>query len=63
MKIAASVVAVLLILAGAIFALQGANILAGSAMSGHHRWLYVGVGMVIVGLGGLYWFNFRRAKV
>ena len=31
-------------------------------MSGHRRWLYIGVVLAIVGIGGLYWANFRRGK-
>ena len=63
MKIGINVVAILVILAGVVIALQGANIIGGSAlMSGHRRWLYIGVVLAIVGVGGLYWANFRRGK-
>jgi len=63
MKIGINVVAVLLILAGVVIALQGANIIGGSAlMSGHRRWLYIGIVLAIVGVGGLYWANFWRGK-
>ncbi len=45
---------VLLILVGAVFALQGANILTDSAvMSGLPLWLYIGIALVVVGLVGL----------
>lgn len=49
-RLAVSVVGVILLLAGIVFALQGADYLGGSAMSGSSFWLYAGVGIAIVGL-------------
>ncbi|RYE73172.1 MAG: hypothetical protein EOP19_29625 [Hyphomicrobiales bacterium] len=60
MKLAANIVGVAMVLAGALWALQGANILAGSAMSGQSMWLWIGVVVLVAGLGVLYWYNMRR---
>ncbi|HZW85782.1 MAG TPA: hypothetical protein VFE91_07780 [Nitrososphaerales archaeon] len=49
-KVGLAIVGVLLLLAGITFALQGANYLGGSAMTGSSFWLYAGVGIAIVGL-------------
>jgi hypothetical protein len=62
MKILANVVAVLLVLAGAVWALQGANVIGGSMMSGQSLWLFVGIALVIVGLAVLWWMNFAASK-
>lgn len=50
MKIALIIIGLLLILLGAVWTLQGFNVLAGSAMSGHRRWVLVGGAIVIVGV-------------
>jgi uncharacterized membrane protein HdeD (DUF308 family) len=48
--------------AGAVFALQGANVLTNSpVMSGRPLWLYIGLIMVVVGLAGLVW-TMRAAR-
>ena len=41
----------LLTLIGLVWALQGADVLGGSGMSGHAQWLFIGI---IVGLFGLW---------
>jgi len=44
-------VGVILVLMGTVFALQGANIIGGSAlMSGNSTYIYVGAVVVIIGL-------------
>jgi hypothetical protein len=53
MKYVLIIVGVLLLLAGGTFALQGAGILPGSYMSGQAMWLWIGLGMVVVGVGAL----------
>jgi len=60
MRLALNVLAVLLILPGSIFALQGLNILLGSFMSGSSQWFYIGVVMVIVGVAVLVGANWKR---
>ena len=56
MRIIIVVLGVLLALAGAVWALQGAGFLLGSFMSNDPTWLWIGVitaliGIVILGLG------------
>ena len=51
--------AVLLILAGGVWFLQGINILPGSYMSGNPQWVINGAIAVLVG-AGLFWFANRK---
>lgn len=60
MKSAANIFAILLILAGGTFSLQGANILPGSWMTGKIEWLIIGVIMIIAAIGLLVWSNRQR---
>jgi hypothetical protein len=59
MKIALSIVAALLILAGGVWFLQGINILPGSFMTGQVRWAINGGVAIVIG-AGLLWFANRR---
>lgn len=59
MKILGNIVGVVLLVVGALWTLQGSNVLAGSAMSGQSQWLYIGIVLVIIGLVLLYWTNMR----
>ena len=53
-KLILEVVGVLLLLTGIVFALQGANVIGGSAvMSGVTSYIYIGVVVAIVGLAVL----------
>ena len=54
-----NIIAVLLILAGGTFTLQGLNVLLGSFMSGSPQWLVIGVIMVLVGVAVLVVANRR----
>jgi hypothetical protein len=47
-------------LAGLVFALQGANILPGSYMTGDRLWLIIGAVMVVGGIGLAAWGPQRR---
>ncbi len=60
MKLVGTVIGVLLILAGGVFALQGLNILLGSFMSGRSEWLVIGVVMLAAGAGLLAAANWPR---
>jgi hypothetical protein len=60
MKIAGNIVSVIVLLIGALWTLQGLNVLAGSVMSGQTQWLVIGLILVVVGILGLWWTNFRR---
>ncbi len=44
------ILALLLIVVGAIFAAQGADLLGGSMMTGDRRWLIIGIIMFVAGL-------------
>jgi hypothetical protein len=61
MKIFFNVIAVLLILAGGVWFLQGINVLPGSFMTGQIRWAVYGGLAVVVGIGLLVW-NSRRKQ-
>jgi hypothetical protein len=61
MKILLNVVAVLLILPGVIFFLQGINVFPGSFMSGQTQWVINGGVMIILGAGLLWFANFRKS--
>ncbi len=60
MRIALNVVAVLLVLAGAVWFLQGINVLGGSVMSGQSQWVLIGGIVALVGIGLLVFANRRR---
>jgi len=59
LKIALKVLAVLLILAGGIWFLQGVNILPGSFMTGDPQWAVNGGITMLIG-AGLFWFANRK---
>ena len=59
MKWVLNIVAVLLILAGVVWFLQGINILPGSFMTGQVQWAIAGGVAVIVGIGLLVFANRR----
>ncbi len=44
-------IGILLCLMGAVWALQGAGVLGGSAMSGQLQWLFIGLVVTAAGLG------------
>lgn len=62
MKIILNVFAVLLILAGAGWFLQGINVLPGSFMTGQIQWAIYGALAVLVGIGLLVFANRREAS-
>lgn len=61
MKIVLNIVGVLFILMGAVWFLQGINVLPGSFMTGQIEWAIYGAIAVIVGVGLLVFAN-RRGK-
>jgi hypothetical protein len=62
MRITLSIIAVLLILVGIVWFLQGINVLPGSFMTGQSQWaVYGGVAMVI-GVGLLVIANWKRSS-
>ena len=61
-KLALMILGVILLLAGVVFSLQGANIITGSSlMSGNSTYIYVGAVVAIVGLALLV-FSSRIGK-
>ena len=62
MKIALSIIAVLIILAGIVWFLQGIGVLPGSLMSGQIQWAIYGAIAFIVGVGLLVFTNRRTAS-
>ncbi len=61
MRIVLSIIGILLALMGAVWFLQGVNILPGSFMTGQIQWAIYGAIAVIVGIGLLVAANRRRA--
>jgi len=59
MKLWGNGAAVIAVIVGAVWILQGANILGGSFMSGQSLWLYIGIVLAIAGVIGLWRVNFR----
>ena len=62
MRVGAIVVAVLVVLAGAVFAGQGLGYIPGSFMTGDIRWFWIGGTMVVVGLALLAGIFLRRPR-
>ena len=50
MRWAFALLGVVLIAVGAVWILQGANVLPGSFMTGQSLWLWIGIACVVVGL-------------
>jgi len=59
MKRAATVVSILIFLAGLVWFLQGINVLLGSPMSGTMTWTINGAIAMVIG-AGLFWFSRRK---
>lgn len=59
MKLFGTIAGIVLLLVGALWILQGANILAGSVMSGQSQWLYIGIVVALVGAGIIYFVRRR----
>jgi len=59
LKTIGKIFAVLLILSGAIWILQGVNILPGSFMTGDPQWAINGAITAVIG-AGLFWFLNRK---
>ena len=57
-----NVAAIVVLLIGLVWILQGANLLKGSFMTGQPLWLYVGIVFVIAALGALWWINLKPSS-
>jgi hypothetical protein len=60
MRIALNVSAILFLLVGCVWILQGVNILPGSFMTGQTKWAIYGGLLVVAGIGLLIFGNRRR---
>ena len=58
-KILLKIIAILLILTGGIFLLQGLNLLPGTFMRGNPQWVINGAVTMLIG-AGLFWFMNRK---
>ena len=61
MRILLNVVAVLALLIGGVWLLQGINVLLGSFMSGQPKWATIGGCLIAIGIALLFIANRRRA--
>jgi hypothetical protein len=62
MRIILSILAVLIILVGVVWFLQGINVIGGSVMTGQSQWAIYGGIAVVVGAGLLAFANLRKAS-
>ena len=60
MKIVGTVVGILLILAGAVWFLQGINVIGGSMMTGQSQWAVYGSITLVIGVALLLYANRNR---
>ena len=60
MKILLTIVALLMILAGGVFFLQGINILPASFMTGDPQWAINGGVLMVIGIGLIVWAIRRK---
>jgi hypothetical protein len=54
MKLGMNIAAVVFLLVGLVWTLQGANYIAGSFMTGQPLWLYIGLAVSILAIFALY---------
>ncbi|MEO8812975.1 MAG: hypothetical protein ABI376_08710 [Caulobacteraceae bacterium] len=62
MKIVLHIVGALMILLGAVWVLQGLNILPGSFMTGHIQWAAFGAILIVLGLVVIGWARRPRRR-
>ncbi len=62
MKIGLSILGVLLFLMGAVWFLQGINVLLGSVMTGQPQWVAIGALVAAIGTGLVVFANTRRTQ-
>jgi uncharacterized membrane protein HdeD (DUF308 family) len=60
MKIAATVFSILLILVGAVWYLQGINVIGGSVMTGQSQWSVYGSIAIVIGILLLVYTNRKK---
>ncbi len=62
MKIFMNIIAVLIILVGAVWFLQGINVIGGSVMTGQSQWTLIGGIAFVIGIVLLIFANRKRAS-
>jgi Mg2+ and Co2+ transporter CorA len=60
MRLSGTIIGIILILIGAVWTLQGSNVIGGSVMSGQSQWVYIGIVIAIVGVLLAIWSRTRR---
>jgi hypothetical protein len=63
MRILWNILAVLLIIIGGVWFLQGINILPGSFMTGQSEWVVFGAIVIVLGLGLLAYANLKAKSL
>ncbi len=63
MKLILNILAVLIIIVGGVWFLQGERVIMGSPMTGHSQWIYFGGLAVVVGIVLLLLANLRRGTL
>ncbi len=61
MRIFLNILAVLLVLVGVVWFLQGMNVLLGTVMTGQTQWTVIGIIAFVAGIALLIFSNRRRA--
>jgi hypothetical protein len=59
LKLMLAVIAVMMVIVGGIWILQGINVLPGSFMTGRTEWAWRGGALAVVGIG-LFWLSRRK---
>ena len=59
MRLTGTILGIVLILIGIVWTLQGSNVIGGSLMSGQSQWLYIGIALLVIGLGVTWWARRR----
>ena len=57
MRVAVRIVAVVALLAGAVFFFQGIGVIPGSFMTGRSEWAVIGAALVAGAAGALFWLS------
>ncbi len=60
MKLGMNAVAVVFLMIGLVWTLQGMNVIGGSFMTGQPLWLYIGSAVSLASLAALYRLNIKR---
>jgi hypothetical protein len=62
MRIFLNIIAVLMILVGGVWFLQGINVIGGSVMTGQSQWTLIGGIVFVIGIASLIFANRKKAS-